>query len=119
LIPFATSTELNEAGFITITSFYNLEFRIKFNGIWLLLFEGVALNHIIQKMHVLCKSCGNEFNDLVKEVRYSSSIKEFYCFVQLVGCCKNSFNKPAKEAIHLLFWGRFVVTMREDIGICP
>jgi hypothetical protein len=100
LIPFVTSTELNEAGFITITSFYNLEFRIKFNNIWLLLFEGVALNHIIQKMHVLCKSCGNEFNDLVKEVRYSSSIKESYCFVQLVVVKTISINLPRRLFIY-------------------
>ena len=46
-------------------------------------------------MYVLCKSCGKEFNDLVKGVRYSSSVKGvlFFCSDE---CCKNYLNEPSK-----------------------
>ena len=48
-------------------------------------------------MYVLCKSCGKEFNDLVKGVRYSSSIKGVLLFCS-DDCCKNYLNRLGKAA---------------------
>jgi len=43
-------------------------------------------------MHIICNACGNEFNDLIKEVKYSSTVSGLMLFCS-DACCKNYLNK--------------------------
>ena len=43
-------------------------------------------------MYVLCRSCGKEFNDLVKGVRYSSVPMGILLFCS-DNCCKDYLNR--------------------------
>ena len=49
----------------------------------------------VYKMYVLCKSCGKEFNDLVKGVRYSSITMGNMLFCS-DNCCKDYLNAADK-----------------------
>jgi hypothetical protein len=48
-------------------------------------------------MYILCNSCGKEYNDLVKGVRYSSIVNGILLFCS-DDCCKDflNANKAAK-----------------------
>ena len=48
------------------------------------------------KMYVLCNSCGKEFNDLVKGVRYSSISMGNRLFCS-DNCCKDYLNAAGKS----------------------
>ena len=47
-------------------------------------------------MYVLCNSCGKEFNDLVKGVRYSSTVIGNLLFCS-DNCCKDYLNAADKS----------------------
>ena len=46
---------------------------------------------ILDRMYILCQSCGEEFNNLAKGVQYSSTTREFLAFCS-DECCKDYLN---------------------------
>ena len=47
-------------------------------------------------MYVLCNSCGKEFNNLVKGIRYSSAVMGSMLFCS-DNCCKNYLTTNASK----------------------
>ena len=43
-------------------------------------------------MYIICNACGKEFNDLIKGVKYSSTVTGLMLFCS-DACCKNYVNK--------------------------
>jgi hypothetical protein len=56
----------------------------------------VAIIVIVINMHVRCRSCGKEYNNLVGGVKYSSNIIGFLAFCS-DNCCKDYLNTLGRK----------------------
>jgi hypothetical protein len=60
------------------------------------LYKKHVILYDLYKMYVTCKSCGKEFNDLVKGAGYSSVTMGNLLFCS-DNCCKNYLNSTGKQ----------------------